>query len=316
MSARRVAVVGGGVVGLSAAHELARAGHAVTVLAERPVSASTSAVAAAVWFPYRGGSSPATGRWLARALARFAALAADPAAGVDLHEGTVVERRPGADRSWTDAVPHHREATAAELPRGATAGVRATVPVLSIPQYLPWLEAQVQRLGVRLVRRAVGSPDELAGSADLVVVAAGLGSGRLLGDRALVPVRGQVARLPNPGLTHWVIDEDDPAGMTYVVPRRADVVVGGTAEVGSWDERADPVTERAVLARATALVPALVGLPVLSSAVGLRPARPEVRLERVDGGAVPVITCYGHGGAGVTLSWGCAEAVAELAAEG
>jgi len=38
-----------------------------------------------------------------------------------------------------------------------------------------------------------------------------------------------------------------------------------------------------------------------------------VRLERVAGHAVPVIACYGHGGAGVTLSWGCAGAVAELA---
>jgi D-amino-acid oxidase len=47
---------------------------------------------------------------------------------------------------------------------------------------------------------------------------------------------------------------------------------------------------------------------VIGHKVGLRPARPEVRLERVG----DVVHCYGHGGAGVTLSWGCAREVAEL----
>jgi D-amino-acid oxidase len=46
--------------------------------------------------------------------------------------------------------------------------------------------------------------------------------------------------------------------------------------------------------------------------VGLRPARPAVRLEAVPhAGGEPggVVHCYGHGGAGVTLSWGCADDV-------
>jgi D-amino-acid oxidase len=47
---------------------------------------------------------------------------------------------------------------------------------------------------------------------------------------------------------------------------------------------------------------------VLRHKVGLRPKRPAVRLERVG----DVIHCYGHGGAGVTLSWGCADEVVTL----
>lgn len=41
--------------------------------------------------------------------------------------------------------------------------------------------------------------------------------------------------------------------------------------------------------------------------MGLRPVRPSVRLEAevLDGGVV-LVHNYGHGGAGVTLSWGCA----------
>ncbi|WP_448614451.1 FAD-dependent oxidoreductase [Modestobacter sp. URMC 112] len=312
MTARRVTVVGGGVVGLSIAHELAAAGDTVTVVADGPAEDSVSAVAAAVWFPYRSGASPSMGTWLARSLLRFTALAADDATGIDLREGTVVERRPGVDRSWTAAVPGHREAPPEELPPGAVGGVRATVPVVTMSRYLPWLGARCSDAGVRAEQGTVGSVDDLAPGADLVVVAAGLGSGRLLGDDTVFPIRGQVVRLANPGLTGWVTDEDHPEGLTYVVPRRDDVVCGGSAEVGSWDREPDEETERAILRRTVALVPELAGQPVLSRGVGLRPGRDGVRLERVEGHGVPVVACYGHGGAGVTLSWGCAEAVAAL----
>jgi D-amino-acid oxidase len=313
---RRSTVVGAGVIGLSIAHELARNGDAVTVVADRSAAESVSAVAAAVWFPYRAGPSTSMATWLSRSLVRFAELAADRATGVDLREGMVVERLPGADRSWTAAVPQVREADPTELPVGARGAVLATVPVITGSAYLPWLAGRCAALGVRTERRAVTSVDELAGTADLVVVAAGLRSGELLSDGTVFPIRGQVVRVANPGITGWLTDEDHPEGLTYVVARRDDVVCGGSAEVGSWELEPDPALEAAILARTAALVPALAGQPVLSRAVGLRPGRAGVRLERVAGHAVPVIACYGHGGAGVTLSWGCAEAVAELAGTG
>jgi D-amino-acid oxidase len=69
-----------------------------------------------------------------------------------------------------------------------------------------------------------------------------------------------------------------------------------------------------MLARAQAIVPALAAADVLAHVVGLRPARSAVRLEREDRSAGLVVHCYGHGGAGVTLSWGCAGEVVELIA--
>jgi D-amino-acid oxidase len=125
-------------------------------------------------------------------------------------------------------------------------------------------------------------------------------------------VQGQVVRLADPGLSGWVLDEDGPAGLTYVVPRGRDVVVGGTAVEGATGREPDPQVEAAILERACALVPELEGQPVLSRAVGLRPGRPTVRLERLEVGGRPVVACYGHGGAGVTLSWGCAAEVTAL----
>jgi D-amino-acid oxidase len=72
----------------------------------------------------------------------------------------------------------------------------------------------------------------------------------------------------------------------------------------------DPATSEAILARCRALEPDLANAAVLSHAVGLRPGRSEVRLEteRRPGGII--VHNYGHGGGGVTLSWGCADEVA------
>ena len=53
---------------------------------------------------------------------------------------------------------------------------------------------------------------------------------------------------------------------------------------------------------------------MIAHLVGLRPTRPQVRLEAVDlDGGRTLVHNYGHGGAGVTLSWGCAADAAALA---
>jgi D-amino-acid oxidase len=89
-------------------------------------------------------------------------------------------------------------------------------------------------------------------------------------------------------------------------------VVGGTDDEGEWDRRPDPEVARLILERAVALLPALAKAKVIGHRVGLRPARPTVRLEAEESEGRRLVHCYGHGGAGVTLSWGCADEVALL----
>ncbi|WP_447009137.1 FAD-dependent oxidoreductase [Saccharothrix hoggarensis] len=306
----KVTVIGGGVIGYTCAHELARAGHDVTVLAADPPDRTTSAVAAAVWFPYEAAPADAVLRWGARSLRAFTELAADPGTGVSLRSGLVLHRTASPDLWWTAAVAS-AETVLDGLPHGVPSATRCTLPVIDMGRYLPWLVAAA---GVRTV---VGEVRDLADVEGAVVVAAGLRSGGLLADEDVTPVRGQVVRLANPGLTDWLIDDDNPAGLTYVVPRDHDVVCGGTAERGAWSVDPSPGVETAILTRVRDLVPALRDAAVASRGVGLRPARSAVRLDRVERDGRPVVSCYGHGGAGVTLSWGCAaEVVALLGRDG
>lgn len=309
----RVAVIGAGVIGLSVALVLAeRGGRAVTVLHDQDPLDSTSAVAGAVWFPYAAERSPVVDAMLASTLERCVRIADEHSeAGVDLRTGIIVERSPHPDRSWTAFAPAS-EVDAAELPEGAT-GLRTTVPLATMSLYLPWLRDRCESLGVRFERRAVTDVDALAREFDAAVVAAGARGGTLLGDdTSVVPIRGQVVRVANPGVTEFIIDDENPAGLAYVLPRRDCLVLGGTHEAGATSLEPDPAIEAGILERCAALVPAVAGQRILSRAVGLRPGRERLRVERVEGRALRVVAAYGHGGSGMTLSSGTAERVATL----
>jgi D-amino-acid oxidase len=122
-------------------------------------------------------------------------------------------------------------------------------------------------------------------------------------------------RCPHP--LRFMIDEAGPNALAYVLPRPDVVVLGGTAEEDDWDRRPREQTTRDILERTRRLQPELADATLIGSAVGLRAGRPSVRLERdatADGRVL--VHDYGHGGSGFTLSWGCADEVAQLVLEG
>lgn len=300
---RRVIVVGAGVVGLSCAVRLLEAGHRVDVVARDLPLETTSAVAAALWYPYRALPQDRVTAWSATSYAVFDGLAGDERTGVRMLTGTEVLRTPHPDPWWRPAVPALDRETA--LPPGYADGWTFVAPVIDMPVHLRWLVSRIEDLGGTLTRMNLSAlPDD----GGLVVNATGLGARHFGVDPSVTPVRGQVVVVEQVGLDRWTLDG---GGLTYVVPRAAEIVLGGTDVEGEWSRTPDPEVAEQVLHRARALVPELEGARVVRHKVGLRPARPEVRLERV--GAV--IHCYGHGGAGVTLSWGCADDVVGLAGE-
>ena len=310
----RVTVVGAGVIGLSCAVRLLEAGHRVDVLARDLPLETTSAVAAAIWHPYRAGPQDRVDDWSRGSYEVFAALAAAyPETGVRMLEGT--EIRPSASGPapelprWAAAVPDLRETV--DVPTGFDGGWVFTAAVAEMPVYLRWLSGRVAELGGSITRLNLhGLPTTGEGGPDAVVNCSGIGAKFLAGDPSVHPVQGQVVLVEQVGLDRWWLDSVSGGSPTYVVPRSHDIVVGGTDVEGEWSRTPSPEVAAGILRRALRLVPALAGAEVLAHKVGLRPSRPEVRLERVG----DVVHCYGHGGAGVTLSWGCADEVADLLA--
>ena len=255
----RIIVVGAGVVGLSCAVRLLEAGHRVDVVARDLPQETTSAVAAAIWYPYRALPQDRVTAWAAASYAVFAALAApeeyggSPEVGVRMVPGTELFTSAQPDPWWSAAVP--RLDRVRDLPAGYADGWSFTAPVIEMPVYLTWLTARLEELGGTLTRLNLRA---LPAGADLVVNCSGLGA-RLLGeDRSVVPVRGQVVYVEQVGVDRWWLD---PAGPTYVVPRGREIVVGGTDQEGEWSRTPSPETAAEILQRAIAAGSRAAGRP-------------------------------------------------------
>jgi D-amino-acid oxidase len=306
------------VIGLTCAVRLAEAGLQVDVLARDLPLETTSAVAGGLWLPFLAEPLADVTRWARTSLAAFTALAHGDGpqdsgpTGVRLLPGTLLHTRPTAPPAWAERLADVVRLTDVQDPApGYAFGHRFEAPLVDLPRYLDHLTRRLVTAGGTLTRLSLSALP----ARGLVVNCSGVRARALACDPAVRAVRGQTVVLADPGLTEWFCDED-ATRLTYVLPRGRDVVVGGTLEEEDWGTTADDTTGRSILARAVALVPALRGASVLAHRVGLRPVRPAVRVETEprptpDDPRHAVVHCYGHGGSGVTLSWGCADDVLE-----
>jgi D-amino-acid oxidase len=312
-----VLVIGAGVSGLTTAVCLAEAGLSVAVAAADPPQRTTSVAAGAVWGPHLVGLDERVARWGQVTMGRLAALAADPAAGVRLAAGVAASASPRDEPfDWVSPADGVRPCRPAELPAGYACGWRLTAPIVSMPVYLGYLQARLERAGGTLRQAEFGSLAEAAGltTARVLVNCSGAGARELVPDPEVTAVRGQAVVVGNPGLEEFFVGVgEDPGEVSYYFPHGDVVVLGGTEEPGNWSREPDPATTERILRRCAAIEPRLEGAPVTVQRAGLRPVRPGVRLEPESlGGGRRLVHNYGHGGAGVTLSWGCALEVAEI----
>jgi D-amino-acid oxidase len=305
-------VAGAGVVGLTTAISLAEAGLSTRIVTAALPPQTTSVAAGAIWGPVRCGPPDRTYEWARTGLAVLSELAGEPVAGIRQVSGMEVAAEPASPPYWTNLLPDLRLLDDSELPAGFTAGWHYTAPVVTMPLYLEYLRSRYEKLGGVVSVEPLTSLTAVA-DAPVVVNCTGIGARDLVPDPAVVPVRGQVVVVENPGIDEFYIDHTlDGDDYVYIFPHGDVVLLGGTAQEGNWDRQPRQDIAERIMRDCSAVHSRLRGARVVAERVGLRPCRPEVRLEAeaLPGGRT-LWHNYGHGGAGVTLSWGCAREITE-----
>ncbi|MEU3783412.1 FAD-dependent oxidoreductase [Streptomyces sp900129855] len=312
----KIVVVGGGVSGLTTGVTLLEAGLPVRLVAEE-IPGRTSLAAGAMWGPYLVEPWAKVREWSLTSLDVFGRLASEGAeTGVRMTSGVEASRHLAEAPPWSELLPDFRACDSAELPAGFVSGYRFTVPLVDMPVYLDYLHRRFLGLGGEIEAEVVRTLDAVDDTA-VIVNCAGLGAGELADDASVRPIRGQHVVVENPGITEFFSEDSGMSpDLVCFYPHGDTVVLGGTAIDGDGSLTEDEAVAKGIVERCAAIDARLADARIVEHRVGARPTRSEVRVEaahRKDG--APVIHNYGHGGAGVTLSWGCAQEVALLVVE-
>ena len=205
------------------------------------------------------------------------------------------------------------EARAVNAPSDCTDIWAFLTYILDCSNYLQWLMSLFRQHGGLIKKWKISSLDELD-SYDIIINCTGLGSHELLGDSSLQPARGQIILIEAPWVNHFVLNiRNDSEGVVYFLPRASNIALGGSMEKGEWSEVTDPATENRILKGCKTLMPSLSKAKIVRSWARLRPLRDSIYLgSSVNKRGNTVIHCYGHGGQGITLSWGCAIDIGNL----
>ena len=316
----RVAIVGAGVSGLTCGVLFAERGHHTTIFAREIGQETTSAVAGALWFPYDVEPADKAIPWALETYQTLIELARNVESGVSMIELLQLSRigeiqipdwavplgaRPLPSSVMSSGVETSLNGRSAEFASGFVLGV----PLMDTTIYLDYLANRFLKADGQITKNVrLENLEDVDPQSDLVINCAGIGARELVHDCDLEPHRGQVAIVPTiKDLPYAVVCDDAP--LMYTIPRRNDCVFGGTNDL-SDDLAVDSATTARIVAECTRTLK-IEKPDVLTERVGLRPFRKSgVRIERTrlhDGRTV--VHNYGHGGAGFTLSWGCAAEV-------
>tara|TARA_Y100001970_G_scaffold79149_1_gene100822 strand:+ start:102 stop:1037 length:936 start_codon:yes stop_codon:yes gene_type:complete len=307
-----VLVIGGGVNGLSTGICLLEDGWNVTIYSEEFSPNTTSDVAAALWYPFLSAPVEKTNVWGLRTYNILKLLATERGAGIDMTQTFEYFRSSQPDPVWKSTVDNFERITE-DLPSDYVECFSFMTQVIEMPIYLKWLMNRYNLLGGKLEKLRVNDFSEVPEKFQLVVNCTGLSSGELCNDPEVYPVRGQIIKI-KPKLNQMHLDQQIPT-LSYIVPRSNDMILGGVAQEGNWSLEPTEEDRNFILEKCSKIIPNLKNVEIIEDIVGLRPGRAEVRLEKEQISGKTIIHNYGHGGSGVTLSWGCAEEVVELANE-
>ena len=350
MSTKRVVIVGGGVIGLSLAFEMAQRGHDVALLDQDRVGRQASWAGAGILAPANsatavhpldqltGLSNELHPAWSQRLMELTGINNGYSNCGGVYIARTVgdVATLAGSQLNWNDFEIENSKLSANELAQ--------RVPILQFenshsaiwvpgesqicnPRHLKALVAANEKLGVRIVESVHGltvtadldrSKNLSAGGEsfafDQVCFAAGVGTSGLLEQFGLrlpmIPVRGQMLLFKLPEMLWQPIINE---GSRYIVPRRdGHVLVGSTTEEAGFDCRTTEDQIADLQTFAEGLIPQLTEANRIKAWAGLRPATFDGMpfIGRVSG-CENVFVATGHFKIGLQLSTATAVTLAD-----
>jgi len=309
---RRAAIIGAGISGLTTAIVLGELGYEPVIFADRLPLNTTSAVAGAIWFPYDVTPEDLVNAWAFFTFGRLLDFAKFRASGVSLTDFEILSQSDTIEiPRWTEAIGYRRMERR-ELRFPFLSGYSITVPKMETPRYLPYLVNRIKRLGgsINKIDRLARIEDLKKDKFSVVINCSGFGAKELVPDHDVTAHNGQILVVPKSNRRNAMVCADP---LTYVIPRASDCVLGGmnAKEEDQEELPADSVNQIIERCKAAGFDESCA---VLSDPVGERPYRKSG--VRVQAGWTRdkrlVIHNYGHGGCGLSLSWGCAQKVREL----
>jgi len=243
-SARNIAVLGAGAVGLASARLLQLRGANVTIYAAALPPDTTSNIAGAQWFPfYAYGHGALAGPFREQFLAaarfsyRWFQSLVGGGYGVRWMTNFGLGDTPrdgetgltGLQSPIRDLIPEMTDLPRDAHPFPAPFVRRFDTMMIEPPIYLSALLREFRLAGGTLVVRRFESAAELASLSEPTIVnCTGLGARTLFGDEELMPIKGQLTvLLPQPEVDYAVLYDD-----LYMFSRRDGVLLGGTHERG------------------------------------------------------------------------------------
>lgn len=344
---RNVVVLGAGIIGLTTAIQLAKNGHAVTVVAQQTPATVLGKVGSGTYTSIGSGGfwMPVLldGRelqpWASRTYHRL--MEEVPRNGVSAHDGLLLYARQDPTLLWYAEMTKMSIVSPRDdnrIPSMYHAALQFKTVIVRMDDYLPYLQKQLEQLQVPIIltstlqhqfgetlwdlerTRKFAAATYGKDGRPIIVNCAGIGASHASSE-LLQPGRGVTARIKRPTDKNYFITEDEEDGfhsdglMAYALPRGPEYTLGGTIFRGDWRETCTPDEISGVLDRSLALLKLnRSDVEVTNTWAGLRPitvdSRARVAFLPHDGD--DVIGNFGHGGSGVTLCWGCADHVVEL----
>ncbi len=310
---KNIAIIGSGIIGLTCAEILVSNNVIPTIFSDKTINQTASYKASALWEPYKVEDSVKAIDWALRTYDILQSKIKNNEKG--FFETTFFEyfdEKPDHE-DWhkhIDTFVLHKKSLKT---KGFPYAFEGKVPFMNAPVILTRMVESLTESGVRFNYTHVnGLNDEALKEFGVVINCTGVGASSFSEDKALNAVRGQTIVVSNPGIKKSTIYCKSDNEICYIFPRGKDCVIGGSYELTNLSPKEDKNLTKDILNRAYFFEPSLEGQPILRVNVGFRPTRPSIRLEKEVVADKLVIHNYGHGGAGWSLAWGCAETVLSL----